>query len=82
MVDVSFELNGRKVNPNNIGNALESAVLKSVSDSIKKSVGSLHCNEHNQQAKVLVKGKNIDNLSFTISGCCDNFINKVTNKIV
>jgi len=82
MIDISFELNGKKVNPNNIGNALESAVLESVSDSIKKSVGSLRCNEHNQQAKILVKGKALDNLSFKISGCCDDFINKVSSKVV
>ena len=38
MIDVSFEINGRKVNPNQIGNTIEKAVLQQVADSVKKSL--------------------------------------------
>ena len=77
MVDISFQINGRKVNPNNIGDALESAVISSITDSIKKSVNSIYCSEHNQRGKILVKGKSLGNLSMEVTGCCDDFIGKV-----
>ena len=52
MIDISFEINGRKVSPRNIGNALEAAVLQSVQESIKKSVGSARCPTHGQAPKI------------------------------
>lgn len=81
MIDISFEINGRKVSPRNMGNALESAVLKSVQESITKSVGSARCSEHGQRPKVKVKGRNLDSLSFEVSGCCDQLIETVKKKL-
>lgn len=81
MLEISFEINGKKVNPNNIGDALESAMFQKIGESIKKAVGSVRCTEHNQAPKVLVKGKNLDNLSIEVSGCCDSIIKKATEKL-
>ncbi|WP_320033791.1 hypothetical protein [Halarcobacter sp.] len=81
MIGISFEINGKKVNPNNIGDALENAMLQQIGESIKKSIGSLRCNEHNQTPKVLVKGKSLDKLSIEVSGCCDDIIKKATDKL-
>lgn len=47
----------------------------------KELLGSLRCNEHNQAPKITSKGKTLDNLSFKISGCYDNIIQKATNKL-
>ena len=80
MLDISFEINGRKVNPNNVKDVLESAILSQVAESIKKSVGNLRCAEHGQSPKIKVKGRNLDNLSFNISGCCEDLIEKVRAK--
>jgi len=77
MIEISYEINGRKVNPRNMKDALESAVLESVADSVKKDIGSLICSEHGKAPKIKIKGRNLDNLSFEISGCCDNLIKKV-----
>jgi hypothetical protein len=64
-----------------MGNALESAVLKSAQESIIKSVGSAQCSEHAQRPKVKVKGRNLDSLSFEVSGCCDQLIEAVKKKL-
>ena len=80
MFDISFEINGRKVNPNDMENALESLILSQVAESVKESVGNLRCAEHGQSPKIKVKGRNLDNLSFDISGCCDDLIEKVRAK--
>lgn len=77
MIDVSFEINGKKVSPGNMGNALESTLLQSVQESITKSVGSARCPEHGQRPKIKVKGRNLNSLSFEVSGCCDQLIETV-----
>ena len=60
--------------------ALESLILSQVAESVKESVGNLRCAEHGQSPKIKVKGRNLDNLSFDISGCCDDLIEKVRAK--
>ena len=81
MFDISFEINGKKVNPNNMADALESAVISDIADSIKKSVGNIKCSEHGKSPKVKVKGRNLDNLSIEVNGCCDALIEKVSAKL-
>jgi len=81
MIDISFEINGRKMSPRNVGNMLESAMLQSVQDSISKAIGSARCSEHGQKPKIKVKGRNLDSLKFEVSGCCDNLIEEVRRKL-
>ncbi|MBM7422906.1 hypothetical protein [Spongiibacter marinus] len=81
MIDISFEINGRKVSPRNIGSALESALLESVQQSITKAVGSARCPEHDQKPKIKVKGRNLDSLNFEVSGCCEQLIENVKKKL-
>ena len=81
MFEVSFTLNGRKVNPNNIGDALESAFLKEIQDSMKKRVGAIRCPEHGRAAKIVAQGRKLSDLSFKVSGGCDSLIDRVTKKL-
>lgn len=81
MIDISFEINGRKVSPRNMGNAVESALLQSVQESISKAVGSARCPEHGQKPKIKVKGRKLDSLSFEVSGCCEQMIETVKKKL-
>lgn len=81
MLNVSFEINGRKVNPKDIANVLESAVLEQFAASIKKSVGSMRCPDHDQAPTVLVQGKSLKDLSIKISGCCEDFVEVVKSRI-
>ena len=82
MIDISFEVNGKKVSLHNIGNALESAVLKSVRESIAKTVGSTWCPEHGQKPTIKVSGRNLDSLDYEIAGCCDQLISMIKKKLI
>jgi len=81
MIDISFKINGKTVNPRSIGDELEKAVLTEIGDSVKKSLRSVSCPTHHQQPKVVIQGQNLSNLSFEISGCCDELIKKATSKL-
>ena len=77
MIDMSFEINGRKVSANNIGNALESAMLDSIKKSLSQTIGSIRCTEHGKKPTIKAKGCSIDSLSLEISGCCDALVERV-----
>ena len=81
MIDISFEIGGRKVNPSQIGNPLEKTALLHVADSVKKSLSSVRCSEHGQRPIVKVKGINLDSLSFEVKGCCQSLIDRATSKL-
>jgi len=81
MLDVHFEIDGKRVSPNNIGNALERSILQEITNQIKESLQSVRCEEHGQYPIVTVKGRNLHDLSFEISGCCDSLVSKATSKL-
>jgi len=81
MIDISFEINGRKVSANRVGNNLEAAILKSFRDSITRSVGHIRCTEHGGRPKIKAKGRGVDSMSVEVTGCCDTLVNRVKKKI-
>lgn len=81
MFELHFELNGRRVDPKNIGNAIEKAAFQIAKDVITKKVGSVRCSEHGSGAKIVAKGSELSNLTFNVSGCCDKLIEEIQRKL-
>lgn len=81
MVDVSFEIKGEKVQPDSMKDVLDILYLKHIREKINSSIASIRCNEHGKQASVLVKGQNLDNLDYEVSGCCEDLIKKVKKRL-
>ena len=81
MIDISVEINGRKVNPRNMKDAMETMIVSGIVDCVKKSVQGISCPKHGEQPKLKVKGRNFDNLSVEVSGCCDALKDKVKKKL-
>ena len=68
MIEITFEINGKKVNPNNIRDALEKATMNAVAEGIRKKVGSIRDPKTGERPKIKMKGRNLENLSFEVSG--------------
>ena len=81
MIDITFEIGGRKVNPNRTGDELEKAILSEVAANVKKALSSVTCPEHGQRPKVIVKGKDINNLSWEVEGCCQKLVDDAVKKL-
>lgn len=81
MVEIRFEIGGRRVVPRNMRDALEAAMLSAVQDGLRKKVGSCRCPEHGQAPQLLGKGRSIDKLSFEVTGCCEKVIHEVKKKL-
>jgi hypothetical protein len=81
MIDISFEVGGRKVSPDRIGDELGKAILKEVARNVKTSLASVRCPEHGQHPRVTVKGSSLDKLSFEVHGCCQTLIDAAVRKL-
>jgi hypothetical protein len=68
MIDVHFELNGRRVRPDQIGDAMEAAILKGVGEKAAEHVRSKLTPAEQRQVTVKVVGDSLDDLSIKISG--------------
>ena len=71
MIDISFEINGRKVNPSRVSNELENALMDSIKDEVTQKVRGIRDPKTGERPKIKVKGRSIDKLSFEISGSED-----------
>ena len=78
---ISFEINGKKVDLNNFGDALEQAVFETAKQTIMKRVGSASCPQHGQQAKIIFTGLTSNNMIFDVSGCCQALVEQVKSKL-
>ncbi len=80
--DISFEISGVKVKPDDAKNALEKALFQGVQEYIRQSVGSISCPVHGASTKIICKGHSLSDLGFKVSGCCKKFTNAVGEKLI
>ena len=81
MIKITCKINGKTVNFKNIKDSIESFTLKGIEEHIRKSVGNIRCDVHRKYPQILVEGRNLDKLSFKVSGCCQELIDKVSKKL-
>jgi hypothetical protein len=74
MLKLTFEINGRKVDPNNMADALEAAMLSAVRGNIEQRLSTVRCPVHGSAPTVTCKGSSLERLSFSVSGCCNELI--------
>lgn len=78
MFKITFELNGKPVQPGQLGNAFQDAVLESVQEHVTEKLSSVRCPEHGSAPTVVCTGRSLDELTFKISGCCQKLIDTST----
>lgn len=81
MIDLKFEINGRRVDPRNMKDTLEAAVMDAVSKQIRQKIGSCRCSTHGKAPSVVAKGRDLGTLSFQVNGCCDQLIEDVKHRL-
>ena len=68
MINLTFEIGGRKVEPNSIVNALERIVLQKVRETTEGKIGDIRDPVTGERPHVVARGGSLDNLSFEVSG--------------
>jgi hypothetical protein len=81
MIDVKFEINGRKVDPRNMKDAVMGMVIEAATQDIRHKIGSCRCPMHGKYPTVVAKGRDVSKLSLEVSGCCDRLIEDVKHRL-
>jgi hypothetical protein len=77
MFEMRFEIDVRRVRPEEMGNALEAAMLQAVKDQVGALVGGVVCLVHGERARVTGTGHAAQEFEFTVEGCCDDVVRRV-----
>ena len=76
----SFHINGKNINPNDIGDTIEASIVQGIQQVVVNAVWQLSCTHHGKNPKAKILGKDLDNIQLEVSGCCDEFIRNITAK--
>ncbi len=80
--NISFEIGGVIVKPDDAKNALEKALFQGVRECIKQTVGSISCHVHGSPPRIICRGPSLSDLGFKVSGCCKKFTDSVEKKLI
>ncbi len=70
-MNIKLKINGRDVPSDNLGTAVEDAVLAKVKEQMTKKLSNLRCPEHNQTPKDEIEGDSLKNLKVHFRPCCE-----------
>lgn len=81
MIDIDFELDGRKVEPSSMNGGLQKAMLATIREALAERVGDVECEHHHRHPRILCKGPSVVELSMEVCGCCDRIIDEVETRL-
>ena len=68
MLEIQFEIGGRKLDPCFIGDSVEKATLLYVARLIRKKFSAIRVSDREDPLRVLIKGEDVDHLHFELEG--------------
>lgn len=68
MLDIRYEIGGRKLDPCFIGDCVEKATLLQVAQLIRKQFSSIRVTDREDPLRVLIKGEDVDHLHYELDG--------------
>ncbi len=82
MIDVLFEINGWRVNPDSLGHVLGKSVLRTIRTSMRRRLHSVRCPDHGSAPTIVVRGPRLGDLSWEVTGCCQKLIEVVQRQLM
>ncbi len=73
-VAFAFEIGGREIDPAQVEDQEEAALLQDIVESVVDKTELLQCSEHGEPPRFLCSGENINELSLEVFGCCESLI--------
>lgn len=67
-MSITFELDGKKVTPDNLADAFMAAILRQIEDQLRAQIGSIRDPETGKFPVVVVRGPDIENLHVDVQG--------------
>ena len=68
MLDIQFEIGGRKLDPCFIGDSVEKATLLYVARLMRKKFSAIRVSDREDPLRVLIKGEDVEHLHYELEG--------------
>lgn len=68
MLEISFELNGRRIRPDEFGDALEGMVIKQIEERFRTLLGDVRDPQTGEPLRLTLQGSSLDDLEMKIEG--------------
>lgn len=68
MLDIQFEIGGRKLDPCFIGDSVEKVTLLYVARLMRKKFSMIRVSDREDPLRVLIKGEDVDHLHYELDG--------------
>jgi hypothetical protein len=81
MMRMQFVIDGKNAQPKDLPSDLDVLIFERLVEELDRSVGSIECPEHKQNASLIISGKSLCAVSIVAQGCCEPFTKKVQEKI-
>ena len=79
ILEIQFEIGGRKLDPCFIGDSVEKATLLYVARLMRKKFSAIRVSDREDPLRVLIKGEDVDHLHFELEGS-QSILDQVKNK--
>ncbi|SCZ49975.1 hypothetical protein [Thiohalomonas denitrificans] len=76
-VAFAFQIGGRELDPAQMEDPQEAALLQEIVESVVDRTELLQCSEHGEPPRFLCSGENINELSLEVFGCCESLVGEV-----
>ncbi len=81
MMRMQFVIDGKNIQPKDLPSDLDVLIFERLVEELDRSVGTIECPDHKQNASLVISGKSLCAVSIVANGCCDVFAKKVQEKI-
>jgi len=81
VIEVAFEIDGKPLDPDRLGDAFAKAALRHVRESLRNTLAGVRCPQHGRAPKVVCNGIRGDRLSFEVAGCCQDLVEAVAARL-
>lgn len=74
MIEILFEINGKRIDTDDIADGPKRSALKLLEAFIIEDVGNVRCPVHGTEPRILCNVEHLNNLSLEFFGCCDELV--------
>lgn len=76
-MELGMVFDGRAGDPNKV----DEATRKKIAEFIDRRVGDFRCPDHDKAPTIVVKGDDLENMAFEVTGCCNKLIQMTKEKL-
>lgn len=80
-IPFAFEIAGKPINPADVTDPHDAAVLQNVVDAVVGRIEEMRCPLHKQPPRFVCRGESVDDLSLEVLGCCDALVDMVKERL-